>query len=478
MKTLFFLFSIALAICTCPKLFGQEENNEVSKQAGKYVGLKIVSLEKYNQRIARQQQHILSKLRKKEQRFAKKLRKHDSAAYAKYSEQSLSYDSINTLSKTDSGTDYNKIAQKKNGKIDSLKKITGFAEKAVGTIPQTEQADDLKQLQGELNYKNHINELISKRTSFLKGLAANNPAFKGIEKQVFYGKSKMKVFKEMENDPTVAEEQALEYLQGTEGFDKYMSGGGAGSANGLSGMDANQMEKMGYQTKQMMQKNLTEKFGSNLGGITDKMSGELKGWQDKQKQLTGSIKDAKKNLSQVKNTDKPSFKVNPMRGMPFCKRLEKQYSWQTRRADGTDKPATFDMSGSLAFKHTPKLIYGVGMIGSLGLGQGWQQIHFSFEGIGLKTFATWEWQYGISAYAGYERLYKRAAFVKNEEPSGDMLPTLHSTHKYSESILVGLNKNYNINTKYKGSLQLLYDIWWQQKGLRSPIVLRFVTVKK
>lgn len=423
---------------------------------------------------------VLSRLKKKEQRFANKLKKKDSAAYARYMEQTVSYDSIKTLSSVDSIDENSPVAKKKNGKIDSLKKIQQFATQ--GATNAGIDSKELNQLQGQLNYRNHINDLISKRTSFLKNLVGNAggiAGWKGIEKQVFYVKSRMKVFKEMNDEPTIAEDKALEYLQGTDSFSESMKEGGASAtgSNAMGAMDAGQLEQMGYQTKALMQKSLQEKFGGNLSGVSSKMGDQLKAWQDKQKELD-KLKQTKRSISGLKNTEKPLFKVNSMRGLPFCKRIEKQYSWQTQRANETS-PALFTASGALGFKHTPRLTYGIGVTASLGLGQNWQHVRFSFEGVGFKTVATWEWQYGLGAYAGYERLYKRAAFTAdNNALANDMYPTPHNSTKYAESMLIGLNKTYNINTKYKGAIQLLYDVWWQQKNLRSPIVLRFVTTKK
>lgn len=468
--------AIILFLFLSLRSYAQEENPEIALQATRYVDLKVNGIARYNKRIERQQKLILCRLKKKETRFAHKLKRKDSAAYARYVEQSISFDSIKTLSSSDSIDSNSSIAQRNNGKIDSLKKIEAFAAKKGDNISINNK--ELDQLKSHLNYRNYINELINKRTSFLKSLSANAegmPGLKGIEKQVFYGKERMKVFKQMEDDPTVAEDKALEYLQGTEGFSEAMSNNSP--TNSMAGMDAGQLEKMGYQTKQVLQKNLQEKFGGSLGGVADKMSGQIKAWQDKQKELD-NVKQTKKNLTQLKNTEKPSFKINPMRGVPFWKRIEKQYSWQTQRANESGGPALFILSAGAGFKHTPRLTYGIGLTSSLGLGQNWQNIHFSFEGIGYKTYATWLWQYGIGVYAGYEKLYKRAVFTKDKPPPElESYPTNHSTTKYSESLLIGAYKNYSINKKYKGAIQLLYDVWWQQKNLRSPIVLRFVTVK-
>ena len=85
----------------------------------------------------------------------------------------------------------------------------------------------------------------------------------------------------------------------------------------------------------------------------------------------------------------------------------------------------------------------------------------------------------MGAYAGYERMYNGVNMVKGgQQMPGDAESSPHSNPRFTESLLTGLTKSYKINTKYNGEIELLYDVWWQQKGLPSPFVLRFATIKK
>ncbi len=238
---------------------------------------------------------------------------------------------------------------------------------------------------------------------------------------------------------------------------------------------------MGFQTKQQMTANLQKKFGSNLSGLQQNMGTQVKQFQDdlnKVKSTKNTIKQSRQSLKQAPSLNKPSFKVNPMRGLPFSKRIEKQYNYQTTRATIDGKPAMLQLSAMAGFKHTPRFTYGLGVAASIGLGQNWNNIRFSFEGVGLRSFASWLWQYGIGAYAGYERMYRKTVFVnKSSEsiPSIELNP--HNTKTFTDAILIGLTKSYRINEKWNGSIQVLYDIWWKEKGLRSPVQLRFATMK-
>lgn len=139
-----------------------------------------------------------------------------------------------------------------------------------------------------------------------------------------------------------------------------------------------------------------------------------------------------------------------------------------------------ELAGMAGYKHNPKLITGVGLAAHIGLGQNWNTIRLSLQGIGVRGFAQWEWNYGIAAYAGYERQYKEISGwqMAPGDANNTMQPTTHNTKQYSEAVLVGLSKQYRLNNSWNGAVQLLYDVWWRDKGLRSPIVLRFVTSKQ
>jgi len=474
---------------------GQEENTIAAAQGKHYLDLRIRSIDKYNSRVKHQQEKMLKKLVKKEKRYADKLKNTDSLAYAKYRQKRPTYDSINKLVNADSTTIATK-SSKRNKLIDSLKGIESFVEKKsdkqnLSSAEEQKYTTKLNQEKSKLNFHTYLTELIVKHTNDLKNISnqAGVPGFKDIDKQVFYGKAKINVYKDIEEEPTKAEDKALEYMEGTEGFSSSMNNAanseGGKSMQSFTGNEGNtaisELEKNGFQTKQKLQNSLMGKFGKNLGPLTSNIGKQITEYQNKEKDIKNDLdlaKQTKRSVAHLGNTDKPSFKVNPMRELPFWKRIQKQYNWQVTRAVIGGQPALLEGSVMAGFKHTPKLTYGVGIASSVGLGQNWNSIHFSFQGIGYRAYTTWEWQYGIGTYVGYERMYKQAAFVNTKENTLTTNETQHNSNSYSESALIGLTKKYNINCKWSGQLQVLYDIWWQQKGLNSPIIFRFATMKK
>jgi len=474
-----------------PAMLLAQENEAIYVQGRRFIDLNIHSLDKYSKRLERTQQQLLKKLNRKEQRLAGRLQHNDSIAYSRLQAQSLSFDSILQLSRhPDSATFAAKALKGGQKSVDSLKGVLRFIQGKAGRIAGNTTVDaelpgyskELSELQGKLSYQQYITELTQQHAKSLEGIAGGKHGITGISKELFYAKSKISEWKKMADDPSKAEELALEYLQGTRGFDASMKSAlSGGQGKGMAGAtSADDLEKMGFQTKRMMNDALKQKFGNNLSAVQGSMGKDVKQWQDKATGLQKDIKETAQSVRNLKSTGKPEFKVNPMRGKPFWLRIEKQYSFNSSRAttltDGSRRPAILTLSASAAYRHTPKLSTGIGLAGDLGLGENWSTIRFSFQGIGFRTFLSWELIYGVGVYGGYERTYKEYAF----RGANDAIPLdrnfIHSTHSYHEAVLLGLTKKYKINSKWNGAIQLMYDVWWQDKGLRSPLMLRFVNI--
>lgn len=485
-------YLLSLTFCIfCPFITqAQEEHTAVYQQGKRYIDIRIKSLSKTNEQVARQQEKLLHKLSKQEKRYSRKLKKRDSAGYARYQQQPFSYDSIGKLYKNRETSQFKQIAHRSNATIDSLKTIQKFIADKIhlqansGDIAGYD--DKLNGIKAACNYNDYIDRLIGQRTNSLKSINSQNKGkvagFKGIDKKVFYSKQKLKALKDINEEPTKLEEETLEVLQGTEGFEQALQNPNSLQSLAGKGATTSDLEKMGYQTKRQMQEQLQKKFGNNLGGLQQNMGKQITDHNDKLKELEkakNTVKNTKTSAQQLRHADKPSFRVNPMRGMPLSKRIEKQFNWQTTRATIDGKPAMLQLAAIAGFRHTPRLTYGAGLATAVGLGKNWQQVKITFEGLGVRTFAEYKMVFGIGMYAGYERMFKEAVFTgeSNLLTENQQKQNSHNTTKYHESVLIGLTKTYRINEKWNGSLQVLYDIWWKEKGLRSPVQLRIATLK-
>lgn len=465
----------------------------------RYIDINLHAFSKCSKRIERQQGRLIHKLQKKEHRLMRKLRNSDnaadSAAYVRLQSQPLSYDSIGKLMHADSATISSRIGRRKNAVFDSLRGVEAFiqsnANKANISTPIAGYGNELTQLQQKADYQQYISTLIDQHTNSLKNLAGNTgdiPGLASISKTAYYGKAKIAVWKQVADDPSKAEDKALEYLQGTPGFEQQLSQS-TNPNSGLNGnMNADALEQMGYQTKSQLNKSLQQKFGGNLSQVQQQVSSQISDWQNRVIDVKSQVANAKSQITGTKSDisnlkssiRKPVIGKNPMRGLPFWKRIEKSYNWQTTRATTDGTPAMLQLAGMAGYRQTPKLTYGIGIAADFGLGQDWNHIHLSFEGVSLRTFIKYNFIYGIGMYAGYERTYKRSVFSNSNAAPTELsnLTSLHNTQYYSESVLIGLTKSYRLNSKWNGAVQVLYDIWWREKGLRSPIVLRIETTNK
>jgi hypothetical protein len=485
------------------KLCAQEAAENIAN-ADSYLESRTTALDKYVKRSEKIQQRLLKKLKRKEDKMLRKLAAKDYTLYREYLGHTLSYDSIAVVSQDTAWQRQHNTAAVRA--IDSLKGVQTFLQQqsskfgtatdiaAKGGI-DVPHSKELAALQQKLNTQVSVDNLIGQRTSALEGLAgkANIKGLEGIQKNVYYAKEKIKAWKEVSDDPDAAEEEALEYLQGTEGFAESLKGGSGGGSNAFGGLgnnaSAEDLQRMGFQTKGQVNGMLQQKLGNNVGSVQQQMAGQVKEYSDKLNPVTDKIKDAKQALNdaketkgQLKNIEKPAFKKNPERGKPFWKRLEPQYNFQTTRAtpDGL-RPAMLEFGAGVEFKHTPKLSYGVAIGLSIGLGQNWQNIKLTYEGVSARAYADWKMIYGFSAQAGYERIFRpadRPYLPANTNPDNNNTGNDKNFFKdafggQQQSAYIGVMKRYKINSKWSGTFLAGYNFLWQQEGLRSPWILRF-----
>jgi hypothetical protein len=248
-------------------------------QTNSYPGHKEALQDGYTATLQKIQQ-LLWKLQHREAKLLKRLAAKDSAAYLQYVYQSLFFDSIATHSKD---TSYQqKIANKKNATLDSLKGVQRFIESQQGkpgnatTITNKvciKLPKELGQLQ-QLNCQQNIDRLIGQRTASLESLAKNKNinGMEGILKDIYYAREKIRNWKKISDEPGNTEVKALEYLQVTEGFDKYLK-----QDNNATAADR---QRMDFQTKGQINGLLQDKLGNSLNTVqqyTDKLSGVGKG---------------------------------------------------------------------------------------------------------------------------------------------------------------------------------------------------------
>ncbi|HET8573941.1 MAG TPA: hypothetical protein VFL76_08725, partial [Edaphocola sp.] len=316
----------------------------------------------------------------------------------------------------------------------------------------------------------------------------NIPALSRITRQIAIAKAKAQSWKQLADDPDAAEEKAYEYLQGIQGFNNYLNTGNkafGGLGNNPSVAD---LQRLGYQTKDMVSKSLQQQFGDNLDKARQQISQQLAAYQKDLSEVTGKVKEARSLLGDAKNSaiglkpslqhiQQPAFK-NPMRGVPFPLRWQPRYDFQTSRATGS-RPALLSFSAGLAYRQTPKLKMGLGLAADIGMGKDWQHLRISYEGLSLRAFADYEMIFGIAVEGGYERAFRPVSrpYLQNDgttptqSKSGNNI--IQKTFgSQQQAAYVGLMKSYRINSKWNGAFMIGYNFLYRQYGLGTPLMIR------
>jgi hypothetical protein len=101
---------------------------------------------------------------------------------------------------------------------------------------------------------------------------------------------------------------------------------------------------------------------------------------------------------------------------------------------------------------------GVGASYKLGLGRGWNNIRFSNEGVGLRSYVEWQIP---SPFGGSRKgagsLFISGGYEQNYRTLFSSLEQLRNYSSWQSSGLIGLSKKYSVSKKLKGSVQLLWD---------------------
>lgn len=179
------------------------------------------------------------------------------------------------------------------------------------------------------------------------------------------------------------------------------------------------------------------------------------------------------SLEQLKNklplgekqgeTEIPGFIPNSQKNKTFGQRLELGTDFQFGKSHQL-LPTTATTGLTIGYKINDKSSAGIGASYLLGLGNGWQNIRLTSEGIGFRSYVKWKFKGNFYLQAGGEWNYM-TRFGSVEE--------LKKARNWQQATLIGLSKSYMINKKIKGNLQLLYNLLHYQNQPRTqPLVIR------
>lgn len=363
-------------------------------------------------------------------------------------------------------TQYNAYRDKLNT---SLRYLAEQKEKVNSKIFQPVKATvkKMNDLEEDIRDTEAIEQFIKERKQQLIEAAfkylGKNKYLDKISKETYYYAETIKNYKEIFSDPKKLEEAATTLLKKIPGFTDFMEKNNGlsslfGNAFGWGGNNTtalNNYTALGYQSNASIVQGLQQRNmrGPNIQELT----------QTNAASLNTPLQELKNHFPGSANSgEMPDFKPNEMKSKTFKQRLQFGSNLQFGKATNY-LPGTADIGVQWAYKLNNKSSIGLGTVYKLGLGSGFNDIRFSFAGIGLRSFADWKLKGGFFVNGGFEYNYN-AAFRSFRH-----LPALsgNSTALWKPAALIGINKKYNLG-KLKGNIMLLYDFLAKQRLPQTP----------
>ena len=424
--------------------------------------------EKYLHRLAKKERKIQEQLYKLDSNVAKNLFNGTQEKYVALQNSMSNPTSANRSALTGEYLSY----------VDSIKSTLTFAQKnpeILNASPKLQQEvsaslAQFNKLQNNFSNADQVKEYIRQRKQAMKEQLTQYLQNSGLKKylddynkQVYYYSEQVKEYKEALNDPDKMLEKALVILNKIPAFTQFIQHNG--QLAGLFGIGGNYGTTegiVGLQTRDQVQQLLQGAISSGgTGGMAALQSSlqsahqKLDQFKDKLAKLGGGSGDI----------DMPNFKPNDQKTKTFIKRLELGVNLQTTRANGYF-PSTTDFGLSIGYKVSNKITAGVGSSYNVGWGTSIQHIHFTSQGMSLRSFIDLQIKKNIYISGGFEESFTMP-FTS--------LTQLETTSMWQRSGLIGLSKMVSLSGKLvkKTKISFLWNfLSYYQLPRTQPILFR------
>jgi len=425
----------------------------------------------FEQKVNERSQKALARLVQQEKKMQDKLAKIDSVAAKNIFSRSIdSMGNLQTrLKQKVSKYDPSRLGANYSGYLDTLQNSLFFLKDTQSFTGQSKALQDkvtaslqsVQQLQAQLQQAEQIKAYIRERKQQLKEQLAQYAGFtKDLEKfnkEAYYYGQQLKEYKELLKDKRKAEAKALEMLKKIPAYNDFLRKNSqlAGLFN-FSAANATQSLE-GLQTRAQVEQLIQQRLGGGGPNAQAAVSQQMSQARERFNELKDKFPD-------VDNAaDMPGFKPNEMKTKSFLQRLEFGGNMQFARSTQYF-PTTSDIAGQVAYKFHKNGSAGLGAAYKLGLVTGFNNVRFSHQGLGLRSFLDWKLKGSFYVNGGFEQNYN-AAFTNTDQ--------LRNIDNWQGSALIGISKKYKVSSKLKGNIILLYDFLHNQHVPRTdPIKLR------
>jgi hypothetical protein len=321
----------------------------------------------------------------------------------------------------------------------------------------------LKNLQGELQKANDIQAFVREREAALKEQLFNSGFAKeltGINKEVYYYQAQLQEYKSLLGDKEKLKEKLLETIRSLPAFQKFWQKNSYLAA--LFPQPANygtSQALAGLQTRASVLATVNQRMGlpTNPNPMSSNTGGNP--FQQQLNAAEAQIDQLKNKLNKFSNGSSemttPDFKPNDEKTKPFLKRLEYGFNMQNEHSR-YGLPTTSDIAFTVGYKFSDSKNAGIGASYKLGWGNGFQHMHISSEGVGLRSYIDIKSPIN-SKGALLQGLWISGGFEYNYLSSFRSLQELHdNVDVWQRSALIGITKKYKVGKK-EANMQLLYD---------------------
>ena len=437
------------------------------------VGEKAKKLE---DKLVNKSMKVLSSMQKQEEKIYKKLlsTKDSLIARSKLAELNGKYSALKDKLKN---PPLISKAQQYIPRLDSLSTSLKFLDQSGIGGKVKDALSRTSALQDKFEQAEEIKKFIRERKEQLKqqleklGMVKQ---LKQINKQIYYYAAQVKEYKEILKDPKKIEKKALELLAKTKFFQDFMKKNSMLASLFRMPGDPNDPDYLaslsGLQTRAQVNAIVQQQIGSGGPNAQQVFNQNLQSAQSQMNALKARI--GQLGGSSSDDIMPEGFRPNEEKQKSFGKRIEYSTNFQAQKSTSFF-PATSDLGLGAGYKLNSKSIIGVGASFKLGLGNGWQHIKFSGQGIGLRSYIDWKAPFGSSQKGMWKNIWISGGYEMNYKTGFNAIDQLRNLGGWQRSGLIGISRSIPVKTKFftKTKLQLLWDFLSYQQVPRTQAVI-------
>ncbi len=463
------IYQLTLLLFIC--LFARAQDSLLQKAnaiPGKYLSQVKQKSDKMERQITARSEKALSRFMKQEEKLKRRLGRIDSLKANNLFTHSI--DSLGSLKSRMKGKlgKYSGALTQGGPYLDSLSNSLSFLKDSKGLLEQSKGITDklngslksVDNLKDKLAQAEQIKAYIRERKQLLKEQLSQYTGFtkdlQKMNKEAYYYAQQLKEYKEVFKDKKKAEQKAMEVIKKIPAFNDFMQKHSQlASLFNIQGATASVPNLEGLQTRNQVEQLIQQRLGSgpNASAAVSQQMAEARSKFDELKSKFPDLDNA---------AEMPDFKPKEMKTKSFLQRLEFGSNIQFQRSNKFF-PTTGDLAGQAAYKFHKNGSAGIGLSYKLGMGTGFDNIHFSGQGMGIRSFIDWKLKGTFFLNGGYEQNYQ-PDYAGVPEGVGQ---------KWTQSGLIGISKKYKINSKLKGNMMVLFDFLYNQHVPRTdPVKVR------